>query len=580
MRRAASKKRKQPLTSSVRHWLVLAVIGSMFAVMAGRALFLQFFNADFLKERGNAQALKVIDVSAVRGMILDRNGQPLAVSTPVDAVSADPGKLYANPKSWKPLAKILGVSYSELKAKIKRNRKRRFIYLNRQVLPDTAERVMALDIDGVFLRREYRRYYPLGAVTGHLVGFTNVDGRGLEGIELAYNESLRGHPGKDQVIRDASGHIIEHVSNIERAADGEDLVLSIDSRIQYLAYRALKKAVGEHKAASASAVVVDVRSGEILAMVNEPGYNPNDRRQLRSSHFRNRAVTDSFEPGSAVKPLTVVAALENRYVTPQTILETDGGTMRLASFTISDTHDYGNLSVSDAIMKSSNVAAAKMALQLKNKELWSVLDGVGFGQQPGSGLPGEAKGALQHYSGWRDIRRATIGYGYGLSVTPLQLTQAYATLANDGRRVPLSILRRSDTPAGEQVISTTVAKQVRRMLELAVSDQGTGKNARIPMYHVAGKTGTSRKVKGKGYSELYYAVFAGMAPATSPRLAMVVVVNEPSAGKYYGGIVAAPVFASVMTGALRLLDVAPDDISEDRLLIATGLNETGQERDR
>jgi len=580
MKRAVSNKRKQPLTSSVRHWLVLAVIGSLFAVMAGRALFLQFFSADFLKQRGNAQALKVIDVSAVRGMILDRNGQPLAVSTPVDAVSADPSKLYANPKSWRPLAKILGISYSELKAKIKRNSKRRFIYLNRQVLPDTAERAMALDIDGVFLRREYRRYYPLGAVTGHLVGFTNVDGQGLEGIELAYNESLRGHPGKDQVIRDASGHIIEHVSSIERAADGEDLVLSIDSRIQYLAYRELKKAVVENKAASASAVVVDVRSGEILAMVNEPGYNPNDRRQLRSSLFRNRAVTDSFEPGSTVKPLTVVAALENRYVTPQTILETDGGMMKLARFTIRDTHDYGNLSVSDAIMKSSNVAAAKMALKLKNRELWSVLNRVGFGQQPGSGLPGEAKGALQYYSGWRDIRRATIGYGYGLSVTPLQLTQAYATLANDGRRVPLSILRRSDAPAGEQVISTTVARQVRSMLRQAVSDEGTGKNARIPMYHVAGKTGTSRKAEGKGYSKLYNAVFAGMAPATRPRLAMVVVVNEPSSGKYYGGTVAAPVFASVMTGALRLLDVAPDDISEDRLLIAAGLNKTGQERDR
>ncbi len=580
MRRAVSKKRKQPLTSSVRHWLVLAVIGSLFAVMAGRALFLQFFNADFLKQRGNAQALKVIDVSAVRGMILDRNGQPLAISTPVDAVSADPSKLYANPKSWKPLAKILGISYSKLKEKIERNRKRRFIYLNRQVLPDTAERAMALDIEGVFLRREYRRYYPLGAVTGHLVGFTNVDGRGLEGIELAYNESLRGHRGKDQVIRDASGHIIEHVSNIERAADGEDLVLSIDSRIQYLAYRALKKAVVENKATSASAVVVDVRSGEILAMVNEPGYNPNNRRQLRSSRFRNRAVTDSFEPGSTVKPLTVVAALENRYVTPQTIIETDGGTMKLARFTIRDTHDYGNLSVSDAIMKSSNVAAAKMALKLKNRELWSVLNRVGFGQKPGSGLPGEAKGAFQNYSDWRDIRRATIGYGYGLSVTPLQLTQAYATLANDGRRVPLSILRRSDAPAGKQVISTTVAKQVRSMLELAVSDEGTGKNARIPMYHVAGKTGTSRKAEGKGYSKRYNAIFAGMAPATRPRLAMVVVVNEPSSGKYYGGTVAAPVFASVMTGALRLLDVAPDDVSEDRLLIATGRNETGQERDR
>ena len=580
MSRTVSRKRKNAMTSSVRYWVVLSVIASLFAVMAGRALFLQFFNADFLKQRGNAQALRVIDVPAVRGMILDRNGQPLAVSTPVDAVSASPAKLYANPDSWKPLAKTLGVSYSELKAKIKQNRKRHFIYLNRQVLPATAERVMALDIDGVFLRREYKRYYPLGAVTGHLVGFTNVDDQGLEGVELAYNDSLRGRPGKDQVIRDASGHIIEHVSNIKRAADGEDLVLSIDSRIQYLAYRSLKKAVVEHKATSGSAVVVDVKSGEILAMVNEPGFNPNDRSQLRSSRFRNRAVTDSFEPGSTVKPLTVVASLENNYVTPATILETDGGKMKLARYTIRDTHDYGNLSVSNVIMKSSNVGAAKLALQLENKELWSVFNGVGFGKLPHSGLPGEAKGAFSHFSDWRDIRRATMGYGYGLSVTPLQLVQAYATLANDGKQLPLSILRRSDVPDGEQVISAKAAKQVRHMLELAVSDEGTGSNARIPMYHVAGKTGTSRKAEGKGYSKLYNAVFAGIAPASSPRLAMVVVVNEPGAGKYYGGTVAAPVFASVMTGALRLLDVAPDDISDDRLLMAKHVNLSSQEGGR
>lgn len=580
MSRSVIRKGNQPLTSPARHWLVLAVIGSLFVVMTGRALFLQFFNADFLKQRGNAQALRVIDVSAVRGMILDRNGQPLAVSTPVDAVSANPAKLHANPDSWKPLAKALGVNYKELKEKINRHSKRHFIYLNRQVLPETAERAMALDIDGVFLRREYKRFYPLGAVTGHLVGFTNVDGLGLEGIELAFNENLRGRPGKDQVIRDASGHVIEHVSNIERAADGEDLVLSIDSRIQYLAYRSLKKAVVEHQATSASAVVVDIKTGEILAMVNEPGYNPNDRSQLRSSRFRNRAVTDNFEPGSTFKPLTVVAALENRYVTPDTILETDGGKMKLARYTIRDTHDYGDLSVSNVIMKSSNVGAAKLALQLKNKELWTVLNGVGIGKLPNSGLPGEAKGAFSHHSEWRDIRRATIGYGYGVSVTALQLVQVYATLANDGIQLPLSILRRGDVPDGEQVISAKAAKQVRKMLELAVTDEGTGRNARIPMYHVAGKTGTSRKAEGKGYSKLYNAVFAGMAPASRPRLAMVVVVNEPGAGKYYGGTVSAPVFASVMTGALRLLDVPPDDISEDRLLMATHVNSASQESDR
>jgi cell division protein FtsI (penicillin-binding protein 3) len=580
MSRLVIKKREQPLTSPLRHWLVLGVLGLLFALMAGRALFLQVFNADFLKQRGNAQALRVIDVSAVRGMILDRNGQPLAVSTPVDAVSADPAKLYANPDSWKPLAKTLGLNYSKLKKKIKRSKDRHFMYLNRQVLPATAEKVMALDIDGVFLRREYKRYYPLGAVAGHLVGFTNVDGKGLEGIELAFDDTLKGRPGKDQVIRDASGRVIEHVSNIERAADGEDLVLSIDSRIQYLAYRALKKAVVEHKAASASAVVIDVKTGEILAMVNEPVYNPNDRSQFRSSLFRNRAVTDSFEPGSTVKPFTAVAALENGYVTPDTILETAGGEMKLARFTIKDTHDYGDLSVSDTIMKSSNVGAAKLAQQLQSSELWSLLHGLGFGVLPASGLPGEAKGAFSHYSSWRDIRRATMGYGYGVSVTALQLAQAYAALANDGELLPLTIVSRSATPAGRQVIDKKVARQVRHMLERAVSDEGTGRNARIQMYRVAGKTGTSRKAGNSGYTKDYNSLFAGMAPASSPRLAMVVIVNEPDAGKYYGGTVAAPVFASVMSGALRLLDVAPDDIPLEKMLVATEGSSLTQELDR
>ncbi|HBE91270.1 MAG TPA: cell division protein [Gammaproteobacteria bacterium] len=577
-RKTASKTRsKQPLTSPVRHWLTLGVIGSLFILMAGRALFLQVFNADFLLERGNAQALRTIEAPAVRGMILDRNGQPLAVSTPVEAVCADPSKLYAAPESWKPLAKALGMKYATLKKRIKKNKDRHFVYLRRQVLPEKAEQVMALDTDGVFLQREYKRYYPMGSVTGHLVGFTNVDEKGLEGIEFAFDDYLRGHPGKDQVVRDASGHIIEHVSNLKRATDGQDLVMTIDSRIQYLAYRELKRTVQKNKAKSASAIVVDVTNGEILAMVNEPVFNPNDRSQLRSSRFRNRSVTDNFEPGSTVKPLTIAAALQNNYVNPDTVIETDTGRMKLARYTIKDTHDYGDLSVSHVIMKSSNVGAARIALQMDADDLWSLLNGVGFGRLPQSGLPGEAHGSLAHHSGWRKVKQATIGYGYGLSVTALQLAQAYATLANDGVSVPLTIIKRDSDVSGKRVISAKVARQVRGMLELAVSDKGTARQARIPMYRVAGKTGTARKTEGKGYStKRYTALFAGLAPVTRPRLAMVVVVNEPSEGKYYGGQVAAPVFANVMTSAMRLLNVAPDDVPAGALWVAA--NTTGADK--
>ena len=570
----AKTRHKGPLTSPVRHWLTLGVIGSLFVLMAGRALFLQVYNAEFLQQRGNAQALRVIDAPAVRGMILDRNGQPLAVSTPVDAVCADPSKLHATPEQWKPLAKSLGIRYAVLKKRVSSNKDRHFIYLRRQVLPANAEQVMALNIDGVFLQREYKRYYPMGAVTSHLVGFTNVDEKGLEGIEFAYDDHLRGRPGKDQVVRDASGHIIEHVSSLKRATDGQDLVLTIDSRIQYLAYRELKQAVQNNKAKSGSAVVVDVTNGEILAMVNEPVFNPNDRNQLHGNRFRNRSVTDNFEPGSTVKPLTIAAALQNGYVQPDTIIETDTGRMKLARYTIRDTHDYGNLSVSHVIMKSSNVGAARIALMMQASELWSTLHEVGFGQLPDSGLPGESHGSLANHSHWRKVKQATVGYGYGLSVTALQLAQAYAALANDGVSVPMTIVKRDEDVSGQRVMPAKVARQVRAMLELAVSDHGTAPRSRIPMYRVAGKTGTARKTEGKGYStKRYTALFAGMAPATQPRLAMVVVVNEPSEGKYYGGQVAAPVFSNVMASALRLLNVAPDDVPAGALWVAS--NKTG-----
>lgn len=543
----------------VRNAIVLVFFFGGLGLLAARAMYLQVLNSDFLQSQGNARHTRLVKDNSHRGMILDRNGSPLAVSTPVDSVWAHPSTLAEERRKWPRLATMLGMSTRELAQTISRHDGREFMYLKRHVTPSLAERVMALQIPGVALTREYRRYYPLGAVAGHVVGFTNVDDQGQEGIELAYDSWLRAVPGAKRLLRDLQGNAVEVAESVVLPKPGNDLVLSIDRRIQYLAYRELKTAVIEHQARAGSAIVLDVQTGEVLALVNEPDFNPNNRAGLRSGTFRNRAVTDLFEPGSTLKPFTIACALESGKFSYNSVIDTTPGMLQIGDRTIRDVHNYGVLTVAGVIEKSSNVGASKIALTLNKKSIWEMLRRVGFGQATGARLPGEVPGLLNPPSSWVPVDQASISFGYGISVTPLQLARAYLTLANDGQAIPLT-LRRSESPArGEHVMSPMTARRIQSMLELAVSNAGTGKAAQVADYRVAGKTGTVRKLIEGGYSdEKYVAWFAGFAPATSPRLVMVVAVDEPTRGGYYGGVIAAPVFGRVMAGALRLLDVAPD----------------------
>jgi len=536
--------------------MVLAV-----GLLVCRAVDLQLLRNAFLQEQGDARSLRVVSIPAHRGMITDRNDEPLAISTPVDSIWADPQEMLAASAQWPRLAKLLDLNVRWIKDRLRENANREFVYIKRHIPPALADQVMALDIPGVFAQREYRRYYPAGEVAGHVLGFTNVDDVGQEGAELTYEQWLRGTPGSMRVIKDRLGRVVETVERINEPVPGRDLKLSIDRRIQYLAYRELKAAVQENRAASGSAVVLDVKTGEVLAMVNQPTYNPNNRDSLRSSHYRNRAVTDVFEPGSTVKPFTVAMALESGRYRPDTLIDTEPGTLRVGPNTIHDTHDYGLINVSTVIAKSSNVGASKIALSLPPQRLWTLFHQVGFGSLSGADFPGEAAGSLPDYHHWYPIDHATFSFGYGLSVSTLQLARAYAVLAAGGVIKPVSFVPVDHEPEGTRVMSAKVARQVMAMLEGVVSDEGTGDLARVPGYHVAGKTGTARKSVSGGYAEdSYVSLFAGMIPATRPRLVMVVVINDPRSSQYYGGMVAAPVFSRVMSGAVRLLDIAPDDL--------------------
>jgi len=518
---------------------------------------------EFLQGQGDARYLRTVSIPAHRGMITDRNGEPLAISTPVESVWANPQELAQARDRWPQLARLLDIDADDLARLLSQRMDKEFVYLRRHVNPELATKVMGLRIPGVSLQPEYRRYYPMGEVVAHVVGFTNVDDRGQEGIELMMDKRLRGVPGSKRVIKDRLGRIVENVESIHEPRAGDDLQLSIDRRIQYLAYRELKAAVQRHHARAGSAVMLDVTTGEVLAMVNQPAYNPNNRSDLSSARLRNRAVTDVFEPGSTMKPFTIVAALESGRYSPTTPINTEPGLMRLGGFTIRDTHDHGLIDVSTVIQKSSNVGASRIALTLQPKRLWDVLSRFGFGYDTGSGFPGEASGLLSAYQDWRDVDRATISYGYGISVTALQLANAYATLASGGEQRPVSFFKVSDEnrPRARSVVTPQIAEEVRDMLERVVQPGGTGTRASIEGYRVAGKTGTVRKAVGGGYTEEHYlSVFAGMAPASRPRLAMVVMVDTPDDGEYYGGLIAAPVFARVMEGALRLMDIAPDNL--------------------
>lgn len=545
-----------------RRYLLLGMFALLMFALSWRVVDLQVVKREFLQNQGDARALRTVVVPAHRGMITDRHGEPLAISTPVESIWANPGELLAEHKHLPDLAKLLEIPLPALEKLLDKRAQREFVYLRRHVTPELAQRVMELDIPGVASQREYRRYYPTGEVFAHVVGFTNIDDAGQEGIELLHHEWLKGTPGSKRVIKDRHGRSVKNIESISEARPGQDLRLSLDRRLQYLAYRELKAAVQDSKARAGSAVVLDVSSGEVLAMVNQPSYNPNNRNDLNKDRVRNRVATDVFEPGSTIKPFTVAAALESGKFHPDTVIDTGSGFLRINNrFMVRDIHNYGRIDVSRVIQKSSNVGAATMGLAITPQHLWDMFSRLGLGSMTASAFPGEAAGSLTDFTRWRETERATLSYGYGLSVTVLQLAQAYAALAADGLMPATTML-----PANvglldsQQVMRPQITQQVRRMLELATAKEGTGSRASVPGYRIAGKTGTARKATAGGYSEnRYLALFAGFAPASKPRLVMVVVVDEPQ-GEYYGGQVAAPVFGKVMSGALRFLDIAPDDL--------------------
>ncbi len=559
-------------TGSARHpvrtALVLGLLVTGLFTLAGRAVYLQVLDTDFLQSEGEQRHSRVVKDHSHRGMILDRNGAPLAVSTPVDSIWAHPDTLAEERSRWPALAATLGMSPRELARLLEKHAGREFMYLRRHASPDLAARVTALKVPGVELQREYRRYYPLGPVAAHVLGYTNVDDVGLEGIELAYDGVLRAIPGRKRVLKDLQGNIVEQVESLTLPKPGRDVVLSIDRHVQYLAYRELKHAIETHGARGGTAVVLDARSGEVLAMVNAPDFNPNNRAAIQGPTPRNRAVTDLFEPGSTMKPFTVAAALESGRVRPETLIDTTGGAIQIGGRAIRDVHPYGTLTVAGVIEKSSNVGAIRIGLGLERQALWQALRAVGFGAPTGSGLPGEAGGVLRNPARWVPVEQASIAFGYGLSVTPLQLARAYGALAHDGVLPAVTLLKRNGPVDGARVFSARTAREVRAMLERAVGAQGTGAQARVADYRVAGKTGTARKLGPNGYSDKHYVGwFAGIAPASDPRLVMVVAVDDPSRGGYFGGVVAAPVFARVMAGALRLLDIPPDAPREESRIL-------------
>jgi len=562
----------QKVHSPVSHFRLLVVVGIVFAVaavMLWRAVDLHVLNKDFLQSQGNARYMRTMPVAAHRGVITDRNGDPLAVSTPVDSVWINPAEFMTSRTSWNKLTQLLSLKTDKVERLVLQRAKREFVYLKRHIHPELAEKVAALNIAGVYLQREYHRYYPAGEVAAHVLGFTNIDDAGQEGLELAYNDWLRGKSGRKMVIKDRLGRTIKHVESVLAAQPGKDLTLSIDRRLQYLAYRELKRAVVQYKAKSASAVILDTKTGEVLAMVNQPSYNPNNRRKLKNSYLRNRAVTDVFEPGSTIKPFTVAAALESGKFKANSVVNTSPGYFRIGKYVVQDVKNYGRINLSTILSKSSNIGASKLALAISAKDLTDVHSRIGFGFTTGSGFPGEVGGIINLPTEKQLVERATLSYGYGMSVTPLQLTRAYAAIANDGVMPNVSFIRVNEATNETRVLPVKYARQIREMLESVVSKKGTGSRAAVSGYRISGKTGTVKKASAGGYSDdSYIAVFAGMAPASNPRLAMVVTINEPRGDIYYGGKVAAPVFSNVMSGALRLMDIAPDNISDKSVQLA------------
>jgi len=566
-------KNKAAFVQPGRHLFFVAMVLLAACAVFARAFYLQVTQKAFLQEQGAARQQRVIPVAAMRGRIVDRNHTPLAVSTPIHSIWMDPRKLRPSsvpgpegeqaPDRIPELAKALQQEEQWLRDLLARQPENRgFTYLDRHADPQISEAVSALKIEGVHLQREYRRYYPTGEVASHVLGATNIDGKGIEGMEALWNESLTGTQGQRRVVRDLNGRAFEEIEYINKEADGVDLVLSLDRRIQYLAYRELKRAVEAHSAKSGSVVVMNSRTGEVLALANQPAFNPNTRGGAQIGNRRNRAITDPVEPGSTIKPFTIAAGLELGSIEPDDKIQTSPGNYQIGPLRVRDFRDYGELSLEGILKKSSNVGVTKVTLKSDPADTWAVLDRLGFGNDTSSLFPGENYGVLRHGSAWRKVEQATISYGYGLSVTPLQLARAYSALAHDGVLPEVTFLRRNEANyEGEKVLRPDVARAVRRMLESVVEPGGTGERARVAGYRVAGKTGTSWKHTAGGYTEdKYYAFFAGMAPASNPELVVVVMIDEPSGEKYYGGEVAAPAFAAIMAGALRVLGLTMDAI--------------------
>ncbi len=541
-----------------RSRMVGLLLMGAFLVLLLRAFYLQVINNDFLQEKGDSRYLRDIEISAMRGKVTDRHGDMLAVSTPMRSIWAIPTDARTmSAEQKRQLAQLVELKVRELDARLASEKT--FVFIKRQVPPQTAEQIAALKLPGIHQEKEYRRYYPSGEMTAHLVGFTGVDDKGLEGVELAFQQSLLGRPGARTVIRDRRGSIIEDVGATRPPRDGTDITLAIDSKIQYLAYSHLKAAVAEHHAKGGGVVVLDTRTGEILALVNWPTYNPNNRAKLSGEQLRNRAVTDTFEPGSTLKPFTVALGLEKgkyRYDTP---IDVSPGRITIGRAVISDTHAHKILTVAEVVQKSSNVGTTKMALSMPAESMWEMFDNLGFGKSPQLGFPGEVGGRLRAWKNWRPIEQATMSYGHGISVSLIQLARAYTVFARDGDIVPVSLLRTEEPVVrGKPVFSAQTARELKAMLELVVQPGGTATQAAVPGYRVGGKTGTAHKLEGGVYANKYISSFVGIAPISNPRLVVAVMLDEPSAGRYYGGQIAGPVFSGVMGGALRTLGVPPD----------------------
>ncbi len=543
-----------------RLMLVTGALGVCALALVARAIDVQLVRSDFYQKQGDERFLREMAIPTSRGMITDRNGEPLAVSTPVESISANPKELLDVPERLPQLAVALGTDVDTLTRKLTQRADKEFVYLKRRINPAEARRILALDVPGVSSQREYRRFYPQGEAIAHVLGFTDIDDRGQEGLELAFEDQLRGTPGMKRVIRDRRGRIVEEVDLVRPAEPGKNITLTIDRRIQFLAYRELKRAMLDTGATSGSVVVLDVASGEVLAMANLPSFNPNAVGLGNRDAHRNRAVTDVIEPGSTMKPLTVAAALEAGKITPNTIFNTNPGWIPNGKYRTTDTHNYGVLDTTGVIRKSSNVGAAKIAHMLPNKDFHEFLVRLGYGRSTGSGFPGESPGSLKKPERWSGTTKQTMAYGYGLSATPLQIAHAYATLGNGGRAIVPTFIK-GETGKVTQVLDERIAREVLRMMQTVTEPGGTATQAAILGYHVAGKTGTARILINGVYSRRYNAFFAGLVPVDNPRFAMAVVLKDPDPSTgYTGGLVSAPVFKNVMEGALRLMDVPPDDI--------------------